>query len=59
MKNPIAAVLAASTSSKDWPEDAAEENGNYLCVCVSCDHVFRGHKRRVICKECASSSSTK
>ena len=50
--NSIAAVLKASTSPKDWVEDGAEENGRYLNDCIVCGHVFRGHKRRVVCKEC-------
>jgi hypothetical protein len=38
----------------DWPEDKDMENGNYLCICSSCDITFIGHKRRKLCKVCAS-----
>jgi hypothetical protein len=37
----------------DWPEDFAHENGEYMCRCVHCEHIFFGHKRRVSCKVCA------
>lgn len=36
----------------DWAEDASHENGNYNNVCVHCNRVFIGHKRRVCCKVC-------
>ena len=39
---------------KDWPEDFSHENGNYQCRCFKCDSVFTGHKRRNVCKECAT-----
>lgn len=38
---------------KNWAEDAGHENGNYTNKCNLCDSMFLGHKRRVICKECA------
>lgn len=38
----------------DWPEDFDHENGQYMNVCRTCDGVFRGHKRRVTCKRCAT-----
>lgn len=53
-RNRLSEVLLHSTSQKDWPEDFDGENGNYLCLCVGCDHVFKGHKRRVMCKECST-----
>lgn len=37
---------------KDWAEDFSHENGNYQNVCMYCEEVFLGHKRRVICKQC-------
>lgn len=39
--------------SRDWPEDAEHENGNYSCRCYSCGNEFIGHKRRVVCRACA------
>lgn len=38
----------------DWTEDFEHENGNYESRCMSCGIAFTGHKRRVICKICAS-----
>ena len=38
----------------NWPEDASHENGDYECRCVTCEQTFYGHKRRVICKVCAT-----
>lgn len=37
---------------KDWPEDFTHENGNYINTCIECKEQFRGHKRRIICREC-------
>ena len=48
--------LHANASIHDWPEDFSHENGNYLCRCFYCNRVFTGHKRRVVCRECAYSS---
>ena len=39
-------------SDRDWPEDANDENGNYLCHCLTCDQHFVGYKRRMTCKVC-------
>jgi len=44
-------------SPRNWTEDEAHENGNYICVCVVCKERFLGHKRRVTCKVCANSQS--
>lgn len=41
--------------ARDWPEDAAHENGQYQCICATCGASFVGHKRRVQCKACAQS----
>lgn len=41
-------------SKKDWGKDFSHENGNYECRCCSCGHSFIGHKRRVVCFECAN-----
>lgn len=38
---------------RDWTEDFSHENGNYHNRCVSCDHSFLGHKRRVVCRACS------
>jgi len=46
-----------TTSSRDWPEDFSHENGNYVCICSVCKNTFCGHKRRLICKECAKGES--
>ncbi len=43
---------ASGESTRDWPEDAAHENGRYRCSCVICKQSFVGHKRRVICRAC-------
>lgn len=40
--------------SRDWTEDFSHENGNYQNVCCKCASHFMGHKRRVICKQCAA-----
>ena len=39
---------------RDWPEDAAHENGTYIGQCIKCGERFTGHKRRFICKPCAT-----
>lgn len=39
---------------RSWLEDACFENGNYLCQCSKCELYFNGHKRRLVCKLCAS-----
>lgn len=36
----------------DWSEDAQHENGNYNNVCIHCNAVFIGYKRRIVCKRC-------
>lgn len=43
-----------TTNQGDWPEDSSHENGNYNCICYKCKRVFTGHKRRVVCKLCAT-----
>lgn len=42
---------------KDWPEDASHENGNYFNMCSVCEEQFTGHKRRMICKQCATTQT--
>lgn len=41
------------TKPNDWTEDFEHENGNYANACTVCGSMFRGHKRRVVCKLCA------
>lgn len=42
--------------SRNWTEDSNHENGNYMNTCSVCDNDFIGHKRRRVCKLCASPS---
>lgn len=39
----------------DWPEDFGHDNGFYLVGCRTCERRFFGHKRRIMCKDCALS----
>ena len=48
------AGLAVPNLPGNWPEDASHENGDYECACMTCKQTFYGHKRRVICKVCAT-----
>ena len=48
--------LSVPVMPGNWPEDASHENGDYECSCVKCKATFYGHKRRVICKVCATQS---
>lgn len=41
-------------TARDWTEDAPHENGNYQNLCCGCHQTFIGHKRRVVCKVCAT-----
>jgi hypothetical protein len=41
-------------NSRDWCEDFTHENGNYNCKCSCCGLIFVGHKRRVVCRKCAT-----
>lgn len=52
-----ALALSYGSAERDWPEDFARENGNYLCRCFSCGESFIGHKRRVTCKKCADEAA--
>jgi len=47
-------VMPSFDSPKNWTEDYKLENGNYINRCCKCEEYFYGHKRRYICKECAS-----
>lgn len=44
-------------AERSWPEDASHENGNYSNTCCHCGREFVGHKRRVVCKVCATEAS--
>lgn len=44
---------APDSAARDWPEDFADENGNYSVLCSICQQWFLGYKRRVACKVCA------
>ena len=55
--NPVARYMQSLPSPKDWPEDWQHENGKYYNGCVICNDTFIGHKRRVICKQCATIDS--
>ena len=50
----FADALADDSVERNWREDYLHENGRYVCSCIRCNKYFIGHKRRVICKECAS-----
>ena len=56
----IAATLPATNAvqhAQDWTEDFSGENGNYSNRCIKCGIEFNGHKRRLVCKMCASSDN--
>jgi len=57
----IAAAPAPSAepvaTERDWPEDFAHENGEYMNTCHACGNTFMGYKRRVTCKVCAAPPS--
>ena len=46
--------LIIDPSARDWEEDFDLENGGYGNTCCVCHAQFNGHKRRVVCKECAN-----
>ena len=54
VKNLNIPVMPRFDSPKNWTEDYKRENGNYTCRCCSCKEYFFGHKRRVLCAECAN-----
>jgi len=51
--SPAGPTPKSGTSSRDWPEDFGQENGNYQSRCCRCSLTFFGNKHRVICKTCA------
>lgn len=42
---------------RDYEDELHLENGNYLNYCQNCSHLFRGYKRRQICKTCANNTA--
>ena len=55
----ISAILGSTivTTPRDWTEDFEHENGKYSNACLDCGQAFLGHKRRIVCKTCASKES--
>lgn len=51
------ATGATEGAAHDWPEDAGHENGQYQNKCVECDAEFIGHKRRVVCRKCTTTTT--
>jgi cell division protein ZapA (FtsZ GTPase activity inhibitor) len=45
------------STEHNWPEDFSHENGNYNNDCYMCKTVFIGHKRRHVCRVCATPKS--
>lgn len=39
-------------TSRNFPEDYDQENGNYINTCKDCNLPFRGNKHRIWCKMC-------
>lgn len=46
-----------SAGPRDWAEDFDHENGQYQCRCIDCGEGFVGHKRRPVCKLCATKAT--
>lgn len=51
------AMQAAQSAAHDWPEDWAQENGQYENKCYTCKQGFIGNKHRRICKACSVSAA--
>lgn len=49
-----ALVMRSLHPAGDWEEDFPHENGNYSNICKFCGNEFTGHKRRIVCKVCAT-----
>ena len=45
------------STEHNWPEDFSHENGNYNNECYLYKVVFVGHKRRKVCRVCATPKS--
>lgn len=41
-------------TSRSWLEDQGHENGDYFNKCIVCGEQFIGHKRRLVCRSCAT-----
>jgi hypothetical protein len=41
------------TFERNWNDDYSFENGQYCNKCMTCGLSFVGHKRRVVCVQCA------
>lgn len=54
MGNYIRINIPEEDCPRNWKEDYEKENGNYINTCITCGKLFGGHKRRVVCKECAT-----
>ena len=54
MSQDLERAMPTPGSERDWTEDFAHENGNYMHRCRKCSEQFFGHKRRVVCKACTS-----
>lgn len=52
-------VAELEDDARDFREDFSQENGSYMCRCLTCEKTFMGHKRRVTCRLCAKALSTK
>ena len=52
--NEVTRIIPEFDSPKNWTQDRNLENGNYTNVCIRCKSAFMGHKRRVLCFECAN-----
>src|SRR4051812_33049297 len=50
----MSTVIDRVVTERDWQEDFSHENGNYVCQCHHCWHMFVGHKRRTSCKICST-----
>lgn len=50
---PTRSLDSLERDARSWPDDFTHENGKYECRCAGCKKTFVGHKRRVICRECA------
>lgn len=48
--------VSPASGPHDWPKDYRQANGNYLNRCSGCGVLFRGHKRRIVCRKCAELS---
>jgi hypothetical protein len=45
-------ALTEEQAKRSFLEDSFHENGQYECICTTCNKTFTGHKRRITCKVC-------